>query len=489
MSHSTSQQIQSEIPSFDTSLGRQGSVDRVGRTLPVSLIASALISLVTIILLGQFAARENALSIMVLFAILGFLGIGLTARSGLRTMSLFIIPYCWTILFALFLYATYMAQYEVPYYVGGSDDFNFERAAYILRKLPFWNYGAVLNLDYNSTGLVGLDQSIGYVYFLGLLIRFGELFGGYHTMLPRIVNAFLLAMLAATTYRVALRYGMIRKVAFAVALATGLLPIMTWTSAHVFRDVFMSFSLMLVTLIWAPGGRFSSMSRIARWTMTFVLILMLSQVRLLQAVVALGVAVVSDLFVPAAHSRHSIERKVYIFAFMVLLLLCVAVFSSQIRWLWEWVVDAQGRYTIHNLEKSDGFSRLVFSAPLPMGLVLRAIYGVIVPLPIFTLELDRLWLSIGTAAQFMFLPFLAAGLVRGIKQRELWPITAAFIMLFGGAILITFTLRHIVQFLPFAAILAGFGYTAISRYRYLIWILMVALGLLLAVSYLGLRLL
>ncbi len=455
---------------------------------PALLLLAGGMALAATLAVGWFTVREQAPVILLFYTLLGLVGGGVAARAGVRALSIFLLAYFWTVLFAIGLHDLYIGRYGVPYYIGGSDDLAFEQAARFAVALGSWRYNVLESVNLWDYDLEGMGEALGYVYFVGMLMRIGDSVGGYHTFLPRLVNAFLLGLLAVAAYQVAVRWMIRRQIAFGVGLAVGLLPIMTWTAAHVFRDILMALAMMTVALLWAPTDRFRTRDRLVRWGITLVLVLVLREVRFMQALVMVGIALVADLLAPSGLSLTR-ARLFYLLAGGLVLVVLAAAMAPMLGNIGTRLSGMQARYLVYNLEKADGLSGYVFSAPPPLGYLLRMVYGLIVPLPIPSTEPERLWLSLGTLVHYAFLPFAAGGLVLAIRQRLYWPLVAAFLALFTGAVLITFTTRHIVQYLPFAAILAGHGYQHLRRYRLTIWLLMAGLGALLALVYAYLQLL
>ena len=455
---------------------------------PVSMhvLFSVILVLPTFALVAWFAAAMGAYSAPLFFILFGLIGGGIAARMGERALLLFTLAYCWTVIFSIGLHQLYLAQYGVPYYVGGSDDLAYEKTALLARELPIFNYAALLNINLYELNLQQVRGSIGYAYLVGLIVRLGDGLGGYHTILPRIFNGFLLGMLSIATYRVALRWQIDRTYAFWAALATGLLPIMTYTSAHIFRDTFMSLMMMLTVLLWAPTTHQDAFSRAKRWLVTILFSVITYQIRPLQAGILVIVALVADVFV-TARPRQALQRLFIMMGCGALVLLMVPSVRATVVALALRVPDMQGRYGDYRLGKADGLSTYVFSAGFPLGYILRTGYGLIVPLPIAYGTLDRALLSIETLIQYAFLPFTIGGLIIGVTHRRMWPLIAMFCGLYFGAVLITFTQRHIILYLPFGAILAAYGYTHLRRYRLPIWGGMAFAGLLLVAAYLFLK--
>jgi 4-amino-4-deoxy-L-arabinose transferase-like glycosyltransferase len=111
----------------------------------------------------------------------------------------------------------------------------------------------------------------------------------------------------------------------------------------------------------------------------------------------------------------------------------------------------------------------------------------VTPIPEVTTEFHRLWLYLGTAVQFLFSPFLFLGIFRAFRDSRTWVTLIAFTLLFIGMVMFSFQGRHIVQYFPFAVLLAALGWRE-SRARVAILVVMALGGAFLAVLYAGLKL-
>lgn len=107
---------------------------------------------------------------------------------------------------------------------------------------------------------------------------------------------------------------------------------------------------------------------------------------------------------------------------------------------------------------SDGLSGMVFSRPLlPIGIVLRFLYGLVCPFPAALMSLDyfdeplySLVIALtcfGTIFQIFLLPYLFKGMIK------LDYTAVKFLGMFAAIITTTFTFRHFVMAYPFATVM------------------------------------
>lgn len=436
------------------------------RTSSTLLVLLSLTAFLSTILFGM---REEASVVPIFHFAFGILGYTIARRWGRAESRIFLWAYCGATLAAIALFAVYNERYGTPYYVGGSDDLGYERAAQAVASyLDVYEYGEMTDVVEKQ-----FHRSIGYVYLVSLLYRVAEPFGGFHTMLPRLLNCMAQALIATLTYRVARQYGLTDRSALWTALFVGFSPIMVYNAIHTFRDTIATLLILWVVYVWGTGThRLHIWRRFFLWVQTLIVAGFVSQLRVAQAVAILGIAAIGDLFLPRGKLRFSSLDSLYRLALATVL--CLVVFGlfwdDALGFLLR-MLDAQARYTVYRVGLSDGLSAYVFGAPAPLNFILRVPYALVTPLPILSTSPDRLWLSVGSLLWYFLLPFLIIGLVHTAGDRSKVQLLGAFVILFGGMALITFTSRHISQFLPFGTLIAGIGLERYRRYRTTIWLL------------------
>jgi hypothetical protein len=452
------------------------------RGTPVALLLLLCAALVGIML---FALAQKVPAILVFFCLFGAVG-GIVARRWGRVESrIFVLVYCVAVCAAIVLYTIYVQRYDAPYYIGGSDDLVYEHDAQaVVSSLDFWEYGGIRG------GVVKPSHnSVGYVYLVSLIYRVAEPFGGFHTMLPRLLNCLTLGMLAVLSYRLAKLHGLSERTSRWCALVVGLLPIMVYNSIHTFRDIIVSLLTLLVVYLWASNHRVSGVrTRLILWAQTLVIALVVSQLRMAQAVAILTIALIGDLLSSRTRIRTFSAPGLYRLAVIVLVLVAVLfVLPNTVGSFAQRLVRGQSGYTEYRLGLSDGLAARVFGAPVPLTYVLRIPYALITPLPVLSKQLERLWLSLGTVAWYLLLPFFVLGFAHSARCRARFQLLGAFLLLFGGTALISFSERHVSQFLPYGILLAGVGWERYRRHRIPLFLGILWLGCGLSIGYMVLK--
>jgi hypothetical protein len=384
------------------------------------------------------------------------------------------------------MYGLYMDRYGLPYYIGGSDDFVFENEAKdVVSSVGIFDYSSM-----RTQVLKPSHTAAGYVYIVSLLYRVSEPLGGFHTMFPRLLNCLALGLLAVITYRLGKLHGLEERTSLWVGLFVGLAPIMVYTTVHTFRDTITSLLTIWIVYVWQRrSDRFSFRQRILCWLQTGAVAIIVSQLRLPQAAAILAIAYVGDL-VPRRYRIRPFSKE-DLYRFMMLGLAGTAVlliFRHTLTGFLVDLLDTHERYVGYRLGLSDGLSNVVFGSPPPITYGLRALYGLVVPLPVLSTEIDRVWLSAGTLAWFFLLPFLTLGFVQALRDRAKFQLLAAFVLLYGGTAIVSFSSRHILQFLPYGVLIAGIGLERYGKYKLPIWLGSAWLGVGLVLLYAVLKL-
>lgn len=450
------------------------------------------ISLITVF---GFTAHVQAPVVFVGFLLFATAAWFVALTWGSEAARLFLVVYCLGTLLAVILYFIYLDRYGTPYYVGGSDDLAYEEWGKSAAELAIWDYGSIRG------GVVApRHNSPGYVYVVGLLYRVGGLLGGFHTMLPRLLNVAALGLIATISHRIAQLYGMSKRTSIRLGLVVGLFPIMLFNAAHTFRDTIASLLTIWVVYKWVEvfvSQRKKTWIEIQASVQTVLVFVILYQFRSQQAIAVMVVAIFSAVIsstMSVGKIRNRTPPTVIVMGVLAASFIIGLIgFRGNTEpdvadWL-NRLGETQETYTDYRLALAgDGLSRFVFGASPPFSYVLRTLYALMTPLPVLTAEVERLWLSMGTIVQYLFLPFVGIGIIYAARDRRKWILLLTFVLLFGGTALISFTSRHISQFLPYGVLFAAIGLKNTQRNRKTLILLTTYLCLWLAIVYASLSL-
>ena len=354
----------------------------------------------------------------------------------------------------LLLYFGYINKYGEPYYLGGSDDLNFEAWGRLAASREVYMPFQITDIDsLRST------MSQGYIAFMSVIVCISDFFGGYNTLVPRMLNVFFLLALALKVRRYAREEvpGLGNTAALILLYAFTLFPNTQYVTAHVFRD---TLSALLLFWFYTELRNILIERRVSLGTIATLVIVGWAAfwIRTSNVYFLLGFFVIL-IMVSTRNKRARILVSISALLFMAIFIFMAGGVGS--------IAEYFTRYNDLMTDISGGLSQSVFSAPLlPWGLFMRIGYGMIYPFPggIMGLltsltDIDILAnaaLSMGTILQIFLLPYAFKGL------KPLDSVSWSAIMVFFVIILTTFGFRHLLMLYPFFAIMVIRGFSKTS---------------------------
>lgn len=404
----------------------------------IFVILNIVISLVLAILFSNFAVI--IINLIILLLLLNML------KKEKKDIYLhLIIIYSICIIAMLLLYFGYVAKYGQPYYLGGSDDSNFE----------IWANKAIKSNNYTLNDVVQNQEfkyynCNGFIWLLSIIIRFCNWFGGYHTIILRLINTYLLifiGILAFKYFNKEVRENSKKNIY--ILYVTILFPNALYVSIHGFRDTvfaFIIFSIFYLTNYIKEQKKTTKILSIIYIILMAYLAYYIREV----AIIYIGLSIILNIILD-----KKITNKKNLFIFLLVCIICIllAIKFNLLGKLTKYL----DRYNEYILGDAEGLASYVFSTPLfPIGIILRIIYGSIFPSPTGLLlnnfDIDSICkfiISIGTIFQIYMLPYL----FKNIKKID--NIFIMYIIMFFSIILTTFNFRHFITLYPFMFILMG----------------------------------
>ena len=422
----------------------------------LAVISLCLATLAVII----YANAESSIAIFLSYLTFGLLGSSLVWKTGVIPMRIFVAVYTCAAIACVVLAVVFTYYYGVPYWKGGSDELHYEQfGTQFGRTFGIFDYGVIRGGIVNDW-----HNSVGYIYLMGLLVKFGDLTGGFHTLVPRLFNACALGLLSVVLYHVGIRLKLAQSTAVISSLGAGFLPLMMWVSAQSLRDTFQALILCTLVYLWLPDSKKNLKYSIGfTLLLSFILIIPVWEIRKMQAFVIFLIIGSSVLL---NKRSYNIIRLLFVTIPIasiagLFIIRHYSDLSSNVLGAIEQTTGYTDMRTYSDV--GGGLSSFVFSSPLfPIGWILRSAYALVSPIPVDYSTVYTSWLSLGTIFHIFFLTFLWGG-IRGSIHDPGWRlIILAFLLFFAGMAMFTFTIRHMVQFLPFAVLLSAHGY---EKYR------------------------
>jgi len=261
---------------------------------------------------------------------------------------------------------------------------------------------------------------------------------------------------------------------------------MIWVSVQTARDILQTYLLLSLVSLWLPIKQTQNFFSILRnLLVSIILIIFMWEIRKAQALLALLFVII---FVSSKFdSLYLKENKILKVILIVIYILSVLGFFIFIDFNIAFFLSSVETYTELRIDNTtgSGLSSVVFNSPFfPFGWILRISYALISPVPLIFKPLDNLFLSVGTIIHILFIPFLWLGIRNSFTSRDWNYIAFVFVSLFFGMVFFTFTIRHMVQFLPFGILLTAIGYQKYQGNRMHIFFSVIIFSALLLFTYL-----
>lgn len=353
-------------------------------------------------------------------------------------------------IFMLLLYCGYLAKYNTPYFLGDSDDYLFDKhaAELVTDRLftPEQIQGTSGYIHYNA---------IGYICYLSWIVRISSYLGGYHPFAPRVLNVYYLSILCVLTYKYFQRHESFTSDKKRLLIYwLGLFPNAVYVSIHNFRDVLCSLLLFVVFYSWDRFPQKKIFDKSAIIIMTLFIAYWIYWTRSLM-LLFVGVFILVSLLV----GDRIIKLKFKSFIALVILLV-ILVQVANASGFFDLLEMYNSIYNEYFSDLGSGLSQTIFTTPLlPFGILLRTLYGMIIPVPVMPTIFDvdaffQTLNSCGTIAQIFLLPYL----LYNFKALDKYVIV--FCIMYLAIILTTFGFRHLIMLYPFMAIMIGKVYFA-----------------------------
>jgi len=401
--------------------------------ISISLILSSFIIFYLYFMVGSLSSAVFYIIISVII---------LATFSDLKFDGLFL--FIVGIMFVVFFYYYWLYKFGIAYYMGNySDDWMYETQ---LSQLYFSKYG--INPMY-LTECFPLHNSPGYIYVVVLLRKFGENFDGYHTFLPRFFNIYFLTLVSLFCYKIAKYYQYSVRTCKKCFYGVFLLPVMLFSSVHVFRDTFVSILMLIFfysCLVFSKN----------RWHIVPVLLCMLIIATLRSA---------NFLLLLCGFPLFAIKRKIlniYTISFFLLIIFFLYIYYYDSILL---NLDILNTYNALNGERFGELGNKIFSLPKTIGWIPRMVFLIFSPVPNWV-NFFQMYVSINAFIQIIFFPFLVLSLLDNKIDVRL---KVFFLMSFMLIAMTTATFRHVLMYMPLGVLLVCFeienrGMLSFKRY-------------------------
>ena len=358
------------------------------------------------------------------------------------------------------LFEANVLSYGTPYYLGDSDDLQIELRAQECLDAGVFSPSSILQV-------IGSHNSPGYVSYIEILMIISNMFDGYTTYIPRIINIYFLIWICLLLRYFFKKYTNMSDNATLYSWAIfALTPNILYINAHVFRDTLNLLQILMA--IWFFDITLTAKRYYKKLIALLLFITMLDSIIYIRYNAVLFVVAIA--FMLLIRSCYNTRWIVYVLAGIFLCLLAPLLLDEFKIFLY---IKGYAQYILNRHEH--GLGAFIFKQPiLPFGIFLRAAYALISPFPAFwslfhephKFLLDCVWVFIylGVFIQIILIPFIIHRLLCFD-----W-LSKVFLCTFLPVIISTFTFRHVILYYPFMVALAVDGVCSLpiqKRIRYI----------------------
>lgn len=342
-------------------------------------------------------------------------------NKNLRSLRLTI--FLINILFNLILNRIYIFEYGEPYFMGGSDDkISFEETAMFMLE----EYS--LNLvDFISNGFI-FHNSILYVYVVALLMKIGELFDGYYTIVPIFLNSFILTLTAAKFYKIChLKFNLTQIKSTKLTYVFAFFPLVMFMNSHVFRDTLVNYLIISMISIVLFKSSFTGLK---------ILLLLLIMFFLRIEYVAVFASLLLSRYIFLCASRQNLIIKL---AGMLSIVFGVTYLLFEYSYILSYTLENIEMYDRIRIEKGNPLVQKIFSLPPALRIPAKFVFLLLNPSPSFG-TIEQMFIGFGTIIQVLVTPWVFYGVYLRLKQKDF--IALLFVIMFLVIGLVSVDAKH-----------------------------------------------
>lgn len=362
------------------------------------------------------------------------------------------------IIVVILIYYWLKAEVGIPYLAPGlwQDDWEFEywaRLAY--SSSSSLNY--FVFIDYIPKG-----AHEGYFYVVGIVMHIGDMLGGYHTIMPRFLNSFLLSISCVLTYLIGRQLSLPTRPVILGALMVGIFPNSMYFSAVILREDISMVLVLTLLLIHIKSLKWHGVKLTMAFAVMAVLCLFLWHIRMYTVLAYMAFYVISILFV--SMKRRNVAGNIMITMLVFTIILVVA--GNTIMSISEVGLDSMDRYNYQRFVSGEsGLASRLAAFPMPFNYLFKFIYGMVAPLPL-TEKVVFFLKDSGFFIWWFLLPFALRFSWQMWRGRELTLILVIYWIIFlMGTTFTTFQTRHFLHWYPAAFLLGTSGYYQFKNKR------------------------
>ena len=418
-----------------------------------------------------FAGTVSPLFFFIVLLVLGLGILGLTRSKNkedlIFTVRLFTFVFFFSIIVTCLIYFYYLQVFRVPYESGGTDDARFEYQADVLRFSRVESYEDAKRII-ASMGAGTWNTAGNYTIVLALVKSLAADIGLVpHTLDPRLINGFFLAMTAVLVWKVTKYCTKNESTARFAGYYVGLLPSVVFTAAHIYRDMLIGFGLMLIIALTislvdhfrylnSPGGFLKIIVILGALIASWFLTASLRTGFLIIIAFMVGLMVIVQLRSPLLR-----VGLILLFSMGIFIASNNGIFNS----FYSQAENYLDYYTNYRagMGSESGIATGIYRLPPLISYPFRFVYASISPLPFPSPLISEDYRGLGIIIWYFSLPFLVSSLftinrtINHIGDPIRRSVIVAFLVMYVTYAIVTLVARQITMYAPAGAILIALG--------------------------------
>jgi len=439
-----------------------------GKSIPflfVLVVMFTIPAIYTSIFLSESSVGDQLIPFFSLSIVLGLLGVSIaksqSSGDSAFQVKLFAISFVIRVILAILFYQYFVSNIGEPFLSFGNDDFGYHT-----RALDLASNWASSGIYYPSHHAAGYDSLIALFY----------LFLGPVPLVVRLLNCFAGSLAAVYSYRIG-NYLFGKKIGRLAGFLIALMPDFLFWSVVQYRDIIIA--VLLLYLVWFFIARFNLK---ISFTDLIIPIIMWIFFVLLHPHGAFGLLAAIILYVGIMFRREIKERKsvfsarkIFVWAILIILFIGSFWFIYELKTETLYSILDIGENREAGLQKrsdQESLSNIFFGKSGGIeGIAvnfIRFFFPVFIPVPSLSLQLEKIFLSLGSVIWYFLFPCSVYSIFYFIKKKRndtMLLISVPIIFLMG--IFIFFysgSFRYKIQFMPLLIILSAFGISRVKRW-------------------------
>lgn len=396
----------------------------------------------------------SSLSLIAAGIILNLIYFFAIKESTKKEIQIFTMLICIGMFFVLTTYVLAELEFGIPYYQN--DDVISE--ARMIGNEYLWALNPLTSIPKMYINGVYAPT---HIWVLIAIKKFSDIFTGYHTLIPRFLNIYLLLFLALKLKTITeTRFNFDKEKSLFLVKVIMLFPNILFASAFVYRDVIAIYLFVIAIYLTVMLPK-TYLRMIVNFIKLLMILFLLFFTRESMTIIFAVIYIYINL------RKNNLNILVFIILFFSLIIIDMANgFLIVNNFIDALIGEQQEWFNFYNDKDLGNFSRIFHSAKLfPFGFVIKMIGGIVLGLYNFKLVIESnsvfAVFHLLNGIMFIFIIFSLPIVVKRIAKLSYLSFT--LVLFYLAYSLITYNFRHLMYFLVFYSILFADSYLENKR--------------------------